>query len=374
MKLLFVIDNLGSGGAQRQMVTLAAGLTQRGHQIEIFTYHGADHFAHAARKAGITLHFYPKASRFSIQPIFALRSLISAGRFDGVLAFLETPSLYAEIASLGCSKLPLVVSERSCYSRATLSRSGRVKQEMHRLADQITVNSYHQRNIMVQMFPWMLPRISVIWNGVDVDHFDAKPLPQPNEGELRVLVLASLARNKNPLGLAKAIARCRDNMGLSVHVNWAGVSTVSGEGSVAKNETDSFLHSYGLTRQWVWGGEVEDVRPLLAECEVVVHPSFAEGLPNALCEALSSGRPILAGDIGDHARLVDGGANGLLFNPEDPGDIALALGRYAQLDADARRRRATSARHFAEEHLSIQRLVDAYERHFSVLVNGVAKI
>lgn len=372
MKLLFVIDNLGSGGAQRQMVTLAVGLTQRGHQVEIFTYHDADHFTHAARRAGVTLHLHPKPSRFSIRPILALRALISNGRYDGVLAFLETPSLYAEIANVGRATPPLIVSERSSYSRATLGWQGWLKQWMHRSSDAITVNSYHQCKNMIQIFPWMAKLISVIWNGVDLDHFDARPLPEPKDGELRVQVLASLTRAKNPLSLAKAIARCRDHYGLLVNVNWAGV-TKDSEGGAVRNETDAFLQAAKLTAQWSWAGEVKDVRPFLADCDVVIHPSVLEGLPNSLCEALSCGRPILAGDIGDHARLVDGGANGLLFNPEDSDDIANTLSRYARLNGDERRQMAESARNFAERKLSIQQFVEAYELRFAVLSDETKK-
>ncbi|MBZ4185592.1 glycosyltransferase family 4 protein [Thermomonas sp. RSS23] len=373
MKFLLIIDSLGSGGAQRQMVTLAAGLAARGHHVEMFTYYDDGHFAHFAQRAGVVLHVQAKASRFSLQPVVALRNLFKQGRFDCALAFLETPSVYAELARLGRSGPPLVVSERFCYSPATLGWRGRLQQELHRLADWITVNSFHQKEVMVKMFPWMASRISVIWNGVDTDHFATQPLPVPVEGKLRVQVLASLASKKNPLGLAKAVGLCRDEYGLLVEVNWAGVQTVSAEGGKARQDADAFLKAHNLADQWCWTGEVRDVRPLLADCDVAVHPSFAEGLPNALCEALSCGRPVLASNIGDHALLVDGGANGALFDPSSPSAIAAALYAHSMLSEDERIRKAASARRYAEMQLSRLRYVDAYESKFAALLKGSKK-
>lgn len=372
MHLLLIIDSLGSGGAQRQMVTLASGLAARGHHVEIFTYFDEDHFAHVAQQAGVILHVHPKPSRYSLKPLHILRKLLKSGKFDCALAFLETPCVYAELARIGIAGTPLVVSERSCYSRATMGWRGRITQELHRLASWITVNSFQQQRVMAQMFPWMASRITVIWNGVDLDHFERQPLPVPRANVLRVQVLASVARNKNPLGLAKAIVLCREKHGLRVDVNWAGTPTVSEEGDVAKQEADAFLLSAEAMSQWHWAGEIKDVRPLLAGCDVMVHPSFAEGLPNAICEALSCGRPVLASDIGDHAALVDGGANGRLFDPGDPASIADALLNYAKMGAIVRQGMAEAARRFAEERLSTGRFVQAYEALFEALARGRA--
>lgn len=367
MKLLFIIDSLGSGGAQRQMVTLAAGLVYRGHRVEIFTYYDEDHFAGLAQAAGVVVHVHVKPSRYSMQPLQKLRKLMRDGGFDCALAFLETPALYAEIARIGRAVPRLVVSERFCYSPSTLGARGQLKQQMHRLANWITVNSHHQRSMMVNMFPWMEGKICTIWNGCDTQHFRATPLPDRVEGVLRVQVLASLAMKKNPMGLARAVVLCRERYGLRVEVNWAGVPTVSVEGDQAKTVTDSILKSANALSQWHWAGEIKDVRPLFANCDVAVHPSFAEGLPNAICEALSSGRPVLASDFGDHDRLLNGGANGALFDPGRPESIVESLGAYARLNAGERARMAQAARTFAEQELSTGRFVQAYEDLFSRL-------
>ncbi len=57
MKLLFVIDHFGSGGAQRQMVNLALGLSRRGHDVEFLVYYPEfDFFRARVDEAGLTVH------------------------------------------------------------------------------------------------------------------------------------------------------------------------------------------------------------------------------------------------------------------------------------------------------------------------------
>src|SRR5437868_6404165 len=99
MKLLFVIDNLGTGGAQRQMVNLAVGLIARGYRIHIFCYSPGDKLAQPLRDAGVSITWWEKRSRYSFDVIFALYKIIASEHFDAVLSFLTTPNFYALIAS-----------------------------------------------------------------------------------------------------------------------------------------------------------------------------------------------------------------------------------------------------------------------------------
>ena len=98
MKLLFVIDSLDTGGAQRQMVNLAIGLKRRNHLVEFFCYAPGDVLAHPLEEAGITVHWHFKRSRFSPEVILALKELVNPNNYDLVLAFLPTPNFYAIVA------------------------------------------------------------------------------------------------------------------------------------------------------------------------------------------------------------------------------------------------------------------------------------
>jgi hypothetical protein len=100
MKLLFVIDSFGSGGAQRQMVQLAVGLAEAGHELEFFIYVPShDHFRRVVEDADILVHEYVKSSRYSLGIVPRLARVMRDGAFDLVLAYLTTPGVYAELAA-----------------------------------------------------------------------------------------------------------------------------------------------------------------------------------------------------------------------------------------------------------------------------------
>lgn len=368
MRLLFVIDSLGSGGAQRQMVTLARALHQLGHHVEFFVYHAENFFSEELADSGIPVHLHAKRYRFSLGPVLALRAVLRARSFDIVLAFLDTPSLYAELASLGITGTRIVVSERSMFLPGKMSLRRRALQQMHRFADAITVNSHHQRDRMNARYPWMRQRTHTIYNGYDLNEFRPRPIERTLGHGLRLLVVASISSKKNSLNLAKALKICLDRYGLTVGVDWIGRHDTSGDSRLAFEKTSAYLLSAGIACQWRWLGERRDIPEQLSTFDALVHPSFFEGLSNAICEALCCGRPVLAGRVCDHAHLVQHGIRGLLFDPTSPESIAECICEFDRLNVSTRARMGEEARKFAEEHLSCQRYAKAYEHLFQELL------
>jgi glycosyltransferase involved in cell wall biosynthesis len=73
-------------------------------------------------------------------------------------------------------------------------------------------------------------------------------------------------------------------------------------------------------------------------------------------------------NVCDHPRLVADGERGFLFDPAEPGSIATAIKRLADLAADDWRRFSRNARRYAEENLDIERMITAYEGLFTRLL------
>jgi glycosyltransferase involved in cell wall biosynthesis len=106
---------------------------------------------------------------------------------------------------------------------------------------------------------------------------------------------------------------------------------------------------------------------LMQQYDALLHPSCVEGLPNAICEALAAGRPVLASNIGDHSILLNHGERGLLFNPHDEVEMADAIRAFAQLSQAERDRMGTAGRKYAKGELDMDRRAGEYLRLFSAL-------
>ncbi len=90
---------------------------------------------------------------------------------------------------------------------------------------------------------------------------------------------------------------------------------------VLQRELDAWQEE-GVVR---WMGEVEDVRPVLAESDVVVLPSYREGAPRSLMEAAAMAMPIIATDVVGCREVVEDRVNGLLVPARDAVKLAEAM-------------------------------------------------
>lgn len=369
MRLLFVIDSFGSGGAQAQMTRLALALSRRGHAVEFFIYHPQHrHWAPAIANAGIRVHEYRKSGRVGPGVWLALRRLIAGEAYDAVLAFLDTPGFYAELARFPKSRPALVVSERSSSSTEHARVRRAVLRQFHRLADFIVVNSHHQRGFMMDRHRWMRPKIGTILNGIDTTEFAPRdPRPIAN-GRLRLLSIGTIVPYKNVLGLVRAIAHFRRKYGGDLAVDWAGKRMRGRAGERTFRSVELLLTELGVADCWRWLGERRDIADLLPTYDGLLHPSFFEGTSNAVCEALASGCPVIAGDIADHRQLVSEPGAGLLFDPHDPCAIADAIHSFAEASADARAEMSRRARRVAETMLSLDRYTEEYEKLLESLI------
>jgi len=367
LRLLFVIDNLGSGGAQRQMVNLALGLRARGHEVEFFCYWPQNFFAQRLADARIPVHLHVKAGRYALGVVHDLRGVLRRGVYDAALAFQEVPNLYLLLAAAGLRRRPqVVVSERSYDPPEGVGWRQRLPRWLYRSADHVTVNSHHQRAALERKLPWIVGKSSTIYNGVDLAVFQPRAVELPS-APLRLLAVASVSPCKNGLCLIEALRILAQRDGLFPCVNWVGDHDLRGERAAYIGQMRAAISAHGLERQWAWLYERDDVPELMTAHHALVHASYGEGLPNVVCEALASGLPVIISDTLDHPRLVEHGVSGYLFDWRDPNDLARQIKALAELPEAERAAMGRRGRAFAEAHLALPILAGKYEELFRAL-------
>jgi len=97
-------------------------------------------------------------------------------------------------------------------------------------------------------------------------------------------------------------------------------------------------------------GNVDDVRPYIAQSDCVVLPSYyREGTPRSLLEAAAMGKPLIAADSVGTREPVRDGVNGFLCWPRDPDDLAAKMLAIIELSEDTRAKMGAESRRIAEE-------------------------
>jgi glycosyltransferase involved in cell wall biosynthesis len=365
MKLLLVIDHLGLGGAQRQIVELACGLARRGHTVELFNYFPQhDFFQRRVSEHGIEVHSYRKGKGFSFGVVGAIVSLLRRRNFDLVLSFLNNPNIYTEIARLASRKTRLVVCERSSNRGDHAVLGARSRRLLHVFADHVVANS-ETHAAWLRTKWWLRSKVSCIYNGIDLQA-PASSRATPRTGsQLRLLAVGRVCPEKNLLNLIAALQCFHRKHGYVPELNWAGKKDTSDGGQRNVAQVEELLENLPeIAARWNWLGEQLDMPALLREHDMLIHASLYEGLPNAVCEALAAGLPVLISDVCDHARLVADGERGFLFDPNEPQSIASSIEKAVALDTAAWLSFSRNARSYAEAHLGIAKMVDSYERLF----------
>jgi glycosyltransferase involved in cell wall biosynthesis len=369
MKVLCVIDNLSTGGAQRQIINLAVGLHQRGHAVSMFCYAAGSLLAPYLEREGIHVHVQLKKSRFSSDIIQGLRRYIDQGKYQAIVSFLNTPNFYAILASCFSRTRPaVIVSERFCDMPGNPNSIELAVRQLYRLSSKVVVNSHHQRMNFLHRYPWMEKRVVTIYNGYDLREF-VPPSYEPENTQFNVLVIAGVARYKNGLCLVRALDILGKAHNLRPRVSWAGKRVTSGDSGNYLSAMEDEIKRLGLSHQWQWMDQRTDIAALLRQHDVLVHPSYGEGLPNVVCEAMACGRPVIVSNTLDHPYLVKDGVNGFLFDWQDPSDLALKLKRFFELSGSERHRMGGMGRDFAEKNLSLERYVNDFEQILSHVVN-----
>ena len=364
MRVLCLIDSLGSGGAQRQLAYLAVLLKRAGHEVRVLKYHPYDFFEAFLVSNGIRVD--KLLGLAPLARICAVRRCIREADPGAVIAFLPTPSLLAELAGLPRRRFKLIVSERSLDINGPSFVAYR-RFLLHAFADFVVANSFSQADFIRRTAPWLARKTRTILNCVDLDQF--RP-PEPHlrckSPKKRFLVLASLTKWKNPVGLVRAFGFVKHRRpDISWGLDWYGNKLIENcvpAHNSAVGETDAAITACGLESSFRLHDPTPAAADLYRAADAFILPSLFEGCPNVICEAFASGLPVLASRVGDIPRLVEDGVNGFLFNPHSAEDISSAIERFYDLPADKRAEMGRTNRRKAETLFSFDRFLNEYQQ------------
>ncbi|MGV8943958.1 glycosyltransferase family 4 protein [Thermomonas sp.] len=175
-------------------------------------------------------------------------------------------------------------------------------------------------------------------SGVDCSRFVANTRERDTERPMRVLLAARLLWDK---GIAEFIAAVRQLKGEGRAIDFllAGVPDPGNPAAVPEADLNGWVNE-GLVQ---WLGHVDDMPALFASVDVVVLPSYREGLPKGLIEAAACALPLVTTDVPGCREVVTDGVDGLLVPTRDAAALAVALSRL-QDDAVLARRLGAAAR------------------------------
>lgn len=325
MKILCVIDSLGSGGAQRQLTEMAVGFAERGHCVSFLTYHSTNFFINRLDEKSIRIDTI--VEKKYLKRFLKMRKFIRSNSFDIVVSFLEAPVFICELAGLPHRRWKLIVGERSADSKIHSSLKLKIFRWFHFLADYVVSNSYANMQMVKEVNP-LLPfkKCKVIYNLIDFNMWACSKKEYRLNQKFKIIVAASHGHNKNLNGLLGALILLSPEEINELKIEWYGDniqepyfddSFCIAKEKIIKNHLEGVISFFPATHS---------IAEIIKSADCVGLFSLNEGLPNIICEAMTFGKPVICSEVSDIPRILNYNKN-ILFNPQDPYSICDTL-RY----------------------------------------------
>jgi glycosyltransferase involved in cell wall biosynthesis len=164
-----------------------------------------------------------------------------------------------------------------------------------------------------------VPMVVLRGSGVDVEAFTPAALP---DGPVQFLLIARLLGDKGIREYARAAAIVRQRHPEARFHLVGGLDP--NPDALSENEVRGWVAAGDI----IWHGALEDVRPAIAASHVYVLPSYREGTPRTVLEAMAMGRPIITTDAPGCRETVRPGVTGFLVPVRDAPSLAEAMERY----------------------------------------------
>ncbi len=351
--VLLVIPSLHYGGAARQLTLLAAGLPRESFRVRVVVLGTTSPWAESLRRQGIEVEVLGRKRPFDILPFVALRRLVRSMRPD-VLHVWGTTALRAVVGSGSRAVDRLLVSDAAPAAQPP----GRLDRWLLRRVEGViafgATEAERYRRLGVAD-----PRIAVVAPAVMLPASAAEPASWPGitAADRVVLGLGPIEWHKGFREAVWAFDILRHFYG-DVHLLLVG-------GGSDRPRVEDFARRIDALEHVHFLGPCADTAPYLQRAEVVWVPSLRGGGVGAALEAMAAGRPVVASRCPDLAEVVVDGATGFLVEPDNKAALARQT-RWLLDDPAERPRLGEAGRQRVAEHFSLDRLVQACARRYSV--------
>lgn len=325
MKVLHLINNLGSGGAEK-LITDLVPLLNKENDIEVnvllLTKKNSVHIERLTNN-GIKVEYIKFDNFYSFKNIFEIVKHIKKYKYDIVHSHLFPSQYWVACARYFVRNRPVkfVTTEHSTTNR-------RREKLYFKLMDRFVYSKYDSiisvsKQTQENLIRWLqsddVSNHRIIRNGVNISKIrDSKPyskmelITQLNEDDKIICMVARFSEQKDQPTLIKAISLLPEN----VHL------VLVGEG-VLLEQNIALAKELKLSQRVHFLGFRNDVYPIMKTADVLVLSSHLEGLSLSSLEGMASGKPFVASRVPGLEELVEG--SGLLFEEKNEFELSKIL-------------------------------------------------
>jgi len=353
-RVMLFTDSFRRGGTERQFVRLVRGIDRNRYDILVACLQRRGPLLSEVESLGVSIVEFPINSLYNFRAAKQFVQLVQFMRREQI-QIMHAFDFYTSVFAVPAARVagvPVVLASRRELLNLRSPWQQRAIRIATRLATGVVVNSCAAGRDLDSLKSGSRRRIEVLPNCIDLQEFE----PRLSRGQVRrefglsarSIVIGALGNLRPEKDLETFLFAARGILDAIPAVQFLIVGDGPGANKLKRLADD--LH---LSAALQFLGERSDVPDLLAALDILMISSYSESFPNAILEAMSMGKPVIATNVGGIPELVEEGETGFLVPPKDPmaiADRALSLCR----DSARRLRMGQAARARVESNFTVK--------------------
>ena len=361
INILHIYQNSKIGGVQQQLLSLLKAYSRERFNPIFCCLGPKEEIGKEIEETKI--EFIPlnklRYNRFSLGIVLELYRLMKKKQIHVVRTHRYRSNLYGRLAAFLAGVPVIIASVHDNYRTDKRPKRRIMNRILSKITDKIVAVSEDVKEDIIRYDSINPSKIDVIPNGIDVERFN----PEKNTTDIRKEF--SLEDDDIVIGF---IGRIVPAKGLEYLLNalpylkeeFKSIKLlIVGEGSLVEKLKESAKKN-NIFDNILFTGRRRDIPEILASINIFVMPSIAEGLPNALLEAMAMGKPIVTTEVGGIPEIVKNGFNGLLVPPRDTLSLSKAIKELISNDRLAAKL-GQAARDLVHDNLSIKAIAQKWQ-------------
>lgn len=364
MKILFLLNNLGVGGAERQTISLLNNLPRGAADITLGYLKDNSALGETVDPTRVRrIVCFDKSKRVDFMMLHRLAAFLELERFDIVVCVEEHPLFYVLLARLAAPARIIVILHRGTPP----DRYERMKRvfyrQLIRLCDTVVFVCRYQMELWLGSNQPPSGKYIYIHNGIDTALFDSQSPPSGEaltrkslgiaEEDFVVGVCAAMRKEKNHLELILALKAMRQH-------GVPAVLVAIGDGP-EREAILSAAAAHGVRDQVHITGFLRHVAPAIAMCDcMALTSSSGEAFSLSILESMAMGKLVVASEVGGVREQITHGVDGYIYAPGNVADLVKRLESVWR--SDSSQAMGELARSKVRDCFGVERMVRRYSQ------------
>ncbi len=359
IRILYIIDNLGRGGAQKHLLELINRLDKNMFDITIavLSKRKKEMIDKYNNNKLIFLDLTKIYNFDAFKKLFKFRSFVK--QFDIVHTYLFSSNVYGVVAAKLAGVKNIITSRRAMTDVVSLDKR-KIEREIkwqsfvNRFTSKLVCVCEAVKRRTLEKEKISKDKLVVIQNGIDLKKFDKKKIKRLNKPV--VGIVTHLTKTKDIMTFLDAV----NLVNKKIKCNFVIIGDGNLRRDIEKKIKEENIKNINLL------GEKADAINLIKSFDIGVNSSILEGSANTILEYMSASLPVIATNVGGNPELVVDGKTGIIVPSRNPEAMADAIVRLLE-DKNLAKKMGKEGRKRIEEKFSVERMVKRYGEFYGGL-------